>query len=340
MRAPCAAASRNWREARPAPAGLFPGQQVGPARRLHRVLRRPRQDRARAGLGLHLPADPGPRPGTRRSSGRNSRPCSAGCRTACSSACSRTRPAAARAHRRLPRAVRLARGAARRLRAGRLRRHQARPRALPARGLLHLRHAGRHAARSAGRRAVALLRARPAPPGGGDGQKGRAYFLGRLLRDVVFNEARLASGDQKARQAPAHRRGDRLGAAALITAGGFGYGYMAWSAEQSRATRLAAQIGKAEQAAQGIPFERVTDAEFRASCPTSMPRGTCRRPRRAMAPHSGSARRTSCWRGRVPPIAARSTGPSCRGCWHGSRSSCARSFQRPDESCTRRRAPT
>lgn len=98
-------------------------------------------------------------------------------------------------------------------------------------------------------------------------QKGRAYFITRLLRDVVFNEARLASGDQKAAKRRRIVAATAWGLAALITAGGFGYGYMAWSAEQDRAARLAAQIGKAEQAAQGIPFERVTDAEFRRILP-------------------------------------------------------------------------
>ena len=103
------------RQARPAPAGLFHDQQVGPAGRLHGILRRPRQDRARAGLGLHLP-----RRGRRRSrrgievhrgipaaagppAGPRDRTPAAG-----------TRAAAARRAGRLPGAVRLAGGAARR----------------------------------------------------------------------------------------------------------------------------------------------------------------------------------------------------------------------------------
>lgn len=98
-------------------------------------------------------------------------------------------------------------------------------------------------------------------------QKGRAYFIARLLRDVVFNEARLASGD---RAAAKRRRYVAIGAwslAGLLVAGGGLYGYTAWSAEQTREQRLAEQIGKAEQAAAGLPFDRITEAEFRRILP-------------------------------------------------------------------------
>jgi type VI secretion system protein ImpL len=98
-------------------------------------------------------------------------------------------------------------------------------------------------------------------------QKGRAYFIHRLLKDVVFNEARLASGD---RRADKRRRTVAIAAwsiAGLLVAGGGLYGWSAWSDEQARATRLAEQIGKAEQAAQGVPFDRITDAEFRRILP-------------------------------------------------------------------------
>ena len=98
-------------------------------------------------------------------------------------------------------------------------------------------------------------------------QKGRAYFITKLLRDVVFNEARLASGD---RAADKRRRVVAIAAwslsGLLIAAGGL-YGYSAWSGEQERARRLAEQVAKAEQAAQGLPFERITEAEFRRILP-------------------------------------------------------------------------
>ncbi|MBR0673999.1 type VI secretion system membrane subunit TssM [Neoroseomonas soli] len=98
-------------------------------------------------------------------------------------------------------------------------------------------------------------------------QKGRAYFITRLLRDVVFNEARLASND---RAADKRRRMVAIAAwsvAGLCLIGGGLYGYSAWSSEQARAQRLAEQIGKAEQASQGIPFERITASEFQRILP-------------------------------------------------------------------------
>jgi type VI secretion system protein ImpL len=98
-------------------------------------------------------------------------------------------------------------------------------------------------------------------------QKGRAYFITRLLKDVVFNEARLASND---RRADKRRRVVAIAAwsiAALVTIGGGFYGYTAWASEQARTQRLVEQIGKAEQAANGIPFDRITDAEFRRILP-------------------------------------------------------------------------
>ena len=98
-------------------------------------------------------------------------------------------------------------------------------------------------------------------------QKGRAYFITKLLRDVVFNEARLASND---RAADKRRRVVAIAAwsiAALCVIGGGVYGWSAWSSEQARAQRLADQIAKAEQATQGIPFERITESEFRRILP-------------------------------------------------------------------------
>lgn len=98
-------------------------------------------------------------------------------------------------------------------------------------------------------------------------QKGRAYFITTLLKGVVFNEARLASNDRKADKRRRVVAAVAWSLALLVMAGGGFYGYTAWSAEQTRNQHLAAQIGKAEQAAQGIPFERITEAEFRRVLP-------------------------------------------------------------------------
>ncbi|NMJ39952.1 type VI secretion system membrane subunit TssM [Roseomonas sp. JC162] len=98
-------------------------------------------------------------------------------------------------------------------------------------------------------------------------QKGRAYFITRLLKDVIFNEARLASGDRKADK---RRRVVAIAAwsiAGLVTLGGGLYGWKSWSDEQARERRLSEQVAKAEQASQGIPFERISEAEFRRVLP-------------------------------------------------------------------------
>ena len=89
------------------------------------------------------------------------------------------------------------------------------------------------------------------------GQKGRSYFLGRLLREVVFNEARLA-----ARDGGQTRRGRLVqvgawAAALVLVLGGGAWGYMAMNAEAARGARLAAAIATAEQSAQGLPLDRI-----------------------------------------------------------------------------------
>lgn len=94
------------------------------------------------------------------------------------------------------------------------------------------------------------------------GQQGRSFFLGRLLREVVFREARLAARDRKA-----ERRGRILAATAwglallLVVGGGF-WGWSSRAAEQRRAEAVQQAVARAEEAAQGIPFDPVTEADF------------------------------------------------------------------------------
>ena len=89
------------------------------------------------------------------------------------------------------------------------------------------------------------------------GQKGRAYFLGRPLRDVVFNEARLAANDR------GQTRRRRLGAAGawglslLLVLGGAFWGFTAVNAEAARTQRLATAVSGAEQAGAAAPLARV-----------------------------------------------------------------------------------
>lgn len=93
-------------------------------------------------------------------------------------------------------------------------------------------------------------------------QKGKSFFLGRLLRDVIFNEARLAAGNR------GMERRRRIIAACVwvfaiaAVAGGAAYAWHTQATEQARMARLADQIAKAEQAARGLPLDRVADDEM------------------------------------------------------------------------------
>jgi type VI secretion system protein ImpL len=88
-------------------------------------------------------------------------------------------------------------------------------------------------------------------------QKGRSYFLGRLLRDVIFNEARLAARDR------GHERRGRLVAigamalSALVLAGGLVWGWVALDLEGRRAQQLAAAVDAAEAGVKGVPLDPV-----------------------------------------------------------------------------------
>ncbi|NKC34597.1 type VI secretion system membrane subunit TssM, partial [Falsiroseomonas selenitidurans] len=89
------------------------------------------------------------------------------------------------------------------------------------------------------------------------GQKGRSYFLGRLLREVVFNEARLAARDRgQAKRARLVQAG-AWAAAVLLLLGGGAWGFAAINAEQARRARLEAALATAEQAGQGLPLDRI-----------------------------------------------------------------------------------
>ena len=102
----------------------------------------------------------------------------------------------------------------------------------------------------------------PARPAAAMGQKGRAYFLGRALKDVVFNEARLAAND---RGLASRTRIIQIGswaAALLLVLAGAGWGYTAMNAEAARTARLEAAVAAAEQSGATAPLARVQSPEL------------------------------------------------------------------------------
>jgi type VI secretion system protein ImpL len=102
----------------------------------------------------------------------------------------------------------------------------------------------------------------PRRPAGVMGQKGRSFFLGRLLREVVFNEARLAARDRGAER---RRQLVAIGAwclALVVTLGGLGWAYAAYNGEQDRAAALEAALARAEGASRAMAFDPVTGGDL------------------------------------------------------------------------------
>jgi type VI secretion system protein ImpL len=94
------------------------------------------------------------------------------------------------------------------------------------------------------------------------GAKGRSYFLGRLMRDVVFNEARLGALDpRRARLMLIARIGCwvAIGAVAIAATAAIWTGR---SREAERATILEAAISRAEGAARTVVFDPVRETDF------------------------------------------------------------------------------
>jgi type VI secretion system protein ImpL len=94
------------------------------------------------------------------------------------------------------------------------------------------------------------------------GAKGRSYFLGRLLRDVVFAEARLGVLDPRRERL---MRFARLGCWAGIGLLAIAAGAAIWSSrgrEAERASALEAAVARAEGASRTIAFDPVREADF------------------------------------------------------------------------------
>ena len=205
-----------------AAAGLCAVQQGRPARRLQRILRRPRPEDAQPGLGHDLPGRDRRRKASPAFAAEFDRAAGHGCRTGCSSGC---RPSAVPTQRAaivgFPQQFASLGARSRPSSTGAFGGTRLDPAPLLRGVYFTSRHPGRHADRPADRRAVPRLRARPAPaPSRVLGQKGRSYFLGRLLRDVVFNEARLAARDRGPERRRAASRSARWSLSALLVVGG------------------------------------------------------------------------------------------------------------------------
>jgi type VI secretion system protein ImpL len=158
-------------------------------------------------------------------------------------------------------------------------------------------------------------------------EQGRSYFLGRLLKDVVFGEAMLVSEKPGAARRRWLIRGGAFAAVGLLTLG------LAGLVLRARGE------AEAQIAASAAPPTRTIRPSWRcwsrrAGCPSAMAR-----PGRARGGCWGwGRRRSSRWR-RTRCIAMRWSGCCCRGCCGGwNRRSAARSTGRT--SCTRRRGCT
>lgn len=97
----------------------------------------------------------------------------------------------------------------------------------------------------------------PRRPAAVMGQKGRSFFLGRLLRDVVFNEARLAVRDPGQER---RRRWVQIGAIAgsvVLLLIGVALGWHALDIEGSRGQAVAKAVDASEASAKGLPLDTV-----------------------------------------------------------------------------------
>lgn len=107
----------------------------------------------------------------------------------------------------------------------------------------------------------------PRRPAAVAGQRGRSYFLGRLLRDVVFNEARLAARDRGQQKRARLVAAGAWSLAAIVTLGGLGWMWSAYSTEQRRAAAMTEALLRAEGAGRAPRFDPVVEGDFAAILP-------------------------------------------------------------------------
>ena len=92
-------------------------------------------------------------------------------------------------------------------------------------------------------------------------QSGRSYFLGRLLREVVFNEARLAARDRSRERRRWILQALAWSAAVLLIAGGAAWGVSIARTEAAQAEAWAAAVKSAEDKAASLTFDPVSERD-------------------------------------------------------------------------------
>jgi type VI secretion system protein ImpL len=93
-------------------------------------------------------------------------------------------------------------------------------------------------------------------------QNGKPYFLNRLLKTVLFNEAGLAANDRRLELRSHLRTGGAYAAAIALLLFGFSRGWTAMDTETIRNERLTTAVATAEQAGTAQRLDRVQSPEL------------------------------------------------------------------------------
>jgi type VI secretion system protein ImpL len=93
-------------------------------------------------------------------------------------------------------------------------------------------------------------------------EQGRSYFLGRLLKDVIFGEAMLVSSKPGATRRRMLMRAGAFSLIALLTLGGAGWLYSRETAGQAEIDRTAAALAAYEQTAKPLKLDPVNDGDL------------------------------------------------------------------------------
>jgi type VI secretion system protein ImpL len=93
-------------------------------------------------------------------------------------------------------------------------------------------------------------------------EQGRSYFLGRLLRDVIFNEAMLVSERPGRARRRLLIRGGAFAAIALVTAGLAALLFASESSNRAEIDKTDAALAAYEKLGGGLPLDPVDDADM------------------------------------------------------------------------------